>query len=613
MIVPMNKYSFLVYHGGYDDFLNDLRKIGVLHIEQKHKELSPEIQELYRLFDDVRKTIKKLNKIEPAENNANLCFEDGRMVFNRIKIIEKELDYDSHQRAQAEKELKQLEPWGSFEWDDIQVLENRGIKIRFYVCRQDKFNPEWEEQFIIREISTVGNLQYFVRIDRDNYESQIDDEIHGADEITPPKKTLAEVKDYITNLEIEENELNEEIRQIATHCKEQLVVYSLELYDTITQQNAKLQTSGEVEGKVDFIEGWVPETHKKELDEYLEKHKILYVCEKPGKDEKVPVLLKNNRFTRMFEFIGELYDLPNYNEADLTPLFAPFYMLFFGLCLGDAGYGLVFLIAGLILRKKMKNPVFKSVMTLVAWLGVSTIIMGTISGTFFGFSLIDSQISWLKPLQKFMLDSNKLFYNALLLGVVQVIFGIVVKFVGQIKRFGFLSAIPTLGWLLIILGCGGTLALSMFGMVQPETAKWLYIIFGGLGALCVFILNDIKRNPLFNIGSGLWDTYNMATGILGDVLSYIRIFALGLSGGVMGLVFNDLAINMSGNIPVLSTIIMLLIMLFGHSINIFINGIGAFVHPMRLTFVEFYKNAGFEGGGKKYRPFATYKEETKVL
>jgi V/A-type H+-transporting ATPase subunit I len=106
-----------------------------------------------------------------------------------------------------------------------------------------------------------------------------------------------------------------------------------------------------------------------------------------------------------------------------------------------------------------------------------------------------------------------------------------------------------------------------------------------------------------NIGSGLWNTYNMVTGLLGDLLSYIRLFALGLSSAILGLVFNSLAIQMSGDIPVLNIVIMVVILVIGHSINIFMSGLGAFVHPLRLTFVEFYKNAGFTGGGKKYEPF----------
>jgi len=163
------------------------------------------------------------------------------------------------------------------------------------------------------------------------------------------------------------------------------------------------------------------------------------------------------------------------------------------------------------------------------------------------------------------------------------------------------------------LGCGGTFGYATFFIVSPAVVKWLYIGFGGIGGLLVLVLNNLKRNPLINVGAGLWDAYNMVLGLIGDLLSYVRLFALGISGSVMGFVFNDLAINLSGNIPVLSPIIMILIMLIGHSINIFMSSLSSFVHPMRLTFVEFYKNSGFEGGGKKYRPFAPYKEEKTLF
>ena len=135
--------------------------------------------------------------------------------------------------------------------------------------------------------------------------------------------------------------------------------------------------------------------------------------------------------------------------------------------------------------------------------------------------------------------------------------------------------------------------------VNAEVVTYVVLAVAGL---LVFVLNNLRRNVVVNIGAGLWDTYNMVTGLLGDVLSYIRLFALGISGSVLGLVFNDLAMNMSGDIPVLKQVIMLVILLFGHGVNLFMSGLGAFVHPMRLTFVEFYKNSGFEGGGKKYNP-----------
>ena len=120
----------------------------------------------------------------------------------------------------------------------------------------------------------------------------------------------------------------------------------------------------------------------------------------------------------------------------------------------------------------------------------------------------------------------------------------------------------------------------------------------------IFFFNSPGKNPLFNLGLGLWDTYNMATGLLGDVLSYVRLFALGLSGGILASVFNSLAVGISpDNNVVIGAIVTVLIFVVGHGITIFMNTLGAIVHPMRLTFVEFYKNAEFTGGGKKYNPF----------
>ena len=198
-----------------------------------------------------------------------------------------------------------------------------------------------------------------------------------------------------------------------------------------------------------------------------------------------------------------------------------------------------------------------------------------------------------------MLDSSQLFNLALIIGVVQIIFGMILKVANLWKQAGFSAALSTIGWLVLIVGGGACYGLSMKGVDVTIPTYAVAIIAG----LLIFVLNDVRRNPVINVFSGLWDSYNMLTGLLGDTLSYIRLFALGISGAVLGLVFNDLAMNMSGDIPVVKQIIMLVILLFGHSVNLFMAGLVSFVHPMRLTFVEFYKNAGFEGGGKKYQPF----------
>ena len=145
----------------------------------------------------------------------------------------------------------------------------------------------------------------------------------------------------------------------------------------------------------------------------------------------------------------------------------------------------------------------------------------------------------------------------------------------------------------------------MLGLNLP-----VYVVYGLdalviAGAVLALFYNNPDKNPLFNLGLGLWDTYNTATGLVGDLLSYIRLFALGLTGGILGSVFNTLALDAANGVgvPVVSQLIMLFILLFGHSLNLALCVLGSVVHPLRLTFVEFYKNAGFAGGGKEYRPF----------
>jgi V/A-type H+-transporting ATPase subunit I len=470
-----------------------------------------------------------------------------------------------------------------------------------------KFDQEWEVLYNAFEIDTVGSTVYFITIT--NPEVQIDID---ADPVKISKSTAPEILEKISTIQENIQKQNKLIAEISINEYNNLKAFQAQISENIDFAKVLLSTAPAADNKVMLLEGWCPEESETPLNNFLEESDIYFETFIPTEDDKVPVKLKNNKFAKLYEMIGELYDMPNYHELDLTPFFAPFYMLFFGLCLGDAGYGLILVLVALFARKKVKEAM-KPIMSLLIWLGSATVILGTVSGTFFGYNLLESKIEWLESFKVIMLDSNQLFYTALIIGVVQIIFGMIIKAVGLVRRFGWAASLSTWGWIVVILGAGGTYALSSFAGLAPEISKWGYIIFGGAGALLIFLLNNLKRNPLINVGAGLWDTYNMATGLLGDVLSYIRLFALGISGAVMGFVFNDLALQLSGDIPVISQIVMVLIMLVGHSINIFMSGLSAFVHPMRLTFVEFYKNSGFEGGGKKYKPFSSYKEEESLF
>lgn len=611
MILRMKKYTFLVYHKQYTNFLEKIREIGLLHVIEKPEGIAEydTLREKMHLATRLKTALKQLEKRTPkdavlasADNNI-----DDLKALAKVENTLYEKDLLEQKLQTIQKERDRMEVWGSFSHERLHQLKEMGFIINFYSCNLRKFDQEWEVLHNAFEIDTVGTMRYFITITGEGEKVEID-----ADPIKLSNKNVQQ-------LDVEINEIRFSIENV----KAKLIQMSVSVYNTLKSiqkevisdidfSKVLLNTQSEAADKVMLLEGWCPEEAENELNTFLAATDVYYETTIPTDEEKVPIKLKNNSFTKLFEMIGELYDLPNYHELDLTPFFAPFYMLFFGLCLGDVGYGLIFVIAAIVFRNKV-NPALKPILTLLTWLGASTVVMGAISGNIFGYSLIESKTEWLETYKQYMLDPNKLFTTSLILGGIQIIFGITLKAVGTVRRYGFAASLSTWGWIILILGCGGTYALATFTQVPPENLKWLYIGFGGIGGLLVFVLNDIKRNPLINVGAGLWDAYNMVLGLIGDLLSYVRLFALGISGSVMGFVFNDLAINLSGTIPVLSPIIMILIMLIGHSINIFMSSLSSFVHPMRLTFVEFYKNSGFEGGGKKYSPFAPYKEEKTLF
>lgn len=602
MIVPMFKYSFLVYHAGYSDFLKEIRKIGVVHINQRNLEPTHDMQELFRHISDVDRVLKKMEWLTPEETPSRPACTSGEKVYNRIRDIEKDLEHNHHLQIHFEKELRQMIPWGDFDWKVVEHLKQKGLHIRFYNCPIKKFQPDWEDKFFLQTIGDLDGYRYFVKLEKADPNGNGFTEISGADELILPSRSLSQIKGEIKALHEKAREMDHELHQMAFHCKPLLNEYLNQLQQRLAEKNALLQTKGEVDGKVQYLEGWVPETKREALDQYLEEKNILFISSKPDEEDKVPILLKNNRFARLYEVIGQLYDLPVHNELDLVPFFAPFYMMFFGFSLGDAGYGLFIVLLATIFKRK--KPEYSSVMSLAQWLGLSTVIFGALTGTFFGINLIEANIPWLESFKQYMITTDQLFDLAIGVGVVQILFGMLLKVVNISITKGFMYSLSTIGWLILLIGSGLVYGLKSWGSITPETGKMIqYIVFGVSGIL-ILLLNHPKRNVLINFGAGLWDIYGMSTGLLGDILSYIRLFALGVSSAILGLVFNSMAMSMKPDHVIFGPLVMIIILVVGHSITIFMSSLGAFVHPIRLTFVEFYKNAGFTGGGKAYSPFA---------
>jgi V/A-type H+-transporting ATPase subunit I len=374
---------------------------------------------------------------------------------------------------------------------------------------------------------------------------------------------------------------------------------------------------GAAENHVAVFTGFAPSENDSALTEEFDKMGVLYLKSEAIEEDNPPIKLKNNWFTRQFEVFTSMYGMPVYSEFDPTPVVAPFYLLFFAMCLGDAGYGIALLLFGLMLNKGwVKISMFDGLGSIISLLGAGTIVVGTVLGTFFGMSMYEATWipEWLKSIMIVgdveipgLGNFNIQMLLAVGIGIFHICLAMIIKAVCFTKRFGFKNSLATWGWTLLIVGGVILAALGMGKLLPAQVIRWGVIIVGVLSALGIYIFNTPGRNPLMNIGAGLWDTYNMATGLLGDILSYIRLFALGLAGGMLGQAFNNLAGMVRGD-SVVSLIPFVIILIFGHVLNLLMSSLGAFVHPMRLTFVEYFKNVGYEGRGAAYNPLTKDKQ-----
>jgi len=595
MIIKMHKYTFWVYYKEYKYFLTLLQELGIVHVVEKDKSENHQMEYKHKILSKINQTLKFLKHREIEAHKVDESI-NAEVLVKDIDSKQNELQKSELALIEARKSLKKAELWGDFSIDTIQKLEEEGFFLRFFVASKKKFKPEDFAEYDFEVIAETNSQVYFVLVVRENAELAID-----AEETKLPDKSLSEINTDIVALENKIADINADFNKYAASAIPVLEREYNEVKANLEFENTIHQTETYSDEKIKLLQGWVPETRKKKIDAFLDKNKIFYLVENATKEDSIPILLKNNRYSKLFEPIGKLFSLPSYSELDLTIFFAPFFMLFFGFCLGDAGYGLVFIIGAGIYKLKAAKEL-KPILSLLQYLGLATVLFGIITGTFFGINLIETKIGFLENYRQLFLNPDKMFNLALIIGAVQIVFGMFIRAVNQARQFGFTHALSTIGWLIIIIGSSIYLGLTKAELIS-ETSTILYAILG-LGGFFVIFFSDVNANIFTRIGIGIWDVYSTVTGIFGDILSYIRLFALGLSSAILGFVINDIGMQILGSSKILGPVFFVIFLLIGHSLNILISSLGSFVHPMRLTFVEFYKNAGFKGGGKQYKPFS---------
>ena len=577
MITQMKKYTFLVFHRDYEPFLKQLRDLGVVHITQKAAGLIEDNEQLQAALqheDELRRLLKQGAPDQLLAERAN---------------IEQSI-------ADAQTAAQQAAVWGEFDPARIQQLKEAGYTLRFFVCSASAFQEEWGIKVSEKEGKT-----YFVNLDNSEL-------LEKATEIPQPEKSAAQWLHEVENLKGLLAAANARIEAWQLANIEDVKAQLKEARQQIDWQRVTLSTDKLAEGSLCLFEGFCPIDKEPELNAMLAASEVYYEETDPVVEDATPIKLHNNRFAKLFEVFTGMYGWPTYGEFDPTPILAPFYLLFFAMCMGDAGYGLVLIAFGLLTHyKKVNIEMFEGLGPIIATLGVGTTIVGLFLGTFFGMPLLEA--SWYpEALKHLIISGNVMGFDAQMvlaigIGVFHICLAMVVKALCFTKRFGFAEALSVWGWVLLIVGGLIVLSVSALLNLPSQVTKWIIIAIASVSALAIYIFNKPGRNPLLNIGAGLWDTYNMATGLLGDVLSYVRLYALGLAGGMLGGAFNSIALMVLGENPTWQWLPFLLILLFGHVLNILMSALGAFVHPLRLTFVEYFKNSGYEGKGQIYQPF----------
>ncbi|MBO5865572.1 MAG: ATPase V [Bacteroidaceae bacterium] len=611
MITKMKKLALLVYHKEYAAFLEKLREVGVVHIQERGNGVveNPEMEQKLAVAARYARIVKRLEVCAPETLKPAGDPLAAAAIMEKVDTLITDVEQHRTLQQVLDKDIATLQPWGNFDYSNVEKLNEAGYELRFFVTSAKSYQSEWESDYNAILVSEKQSRKYFVTLTPQGMAIDID-----AEPAKLPTASLASLESELAAVNARIDGFEEELVQVAQDGLNTVkAAQELQKRDI---EFTKVMLGGErVSGdKLVLLEGWVPEESVDSLKAMLDNSGAFYELRAARRGDNVPVKLRNNAFTRMYEVLTKMYGMPSGTDFDPTPIVAPFFSLFFAFCMGDAGYGLLLILFGFILKNKLGKKL-AGMMNLVITLGIFTTVMGALLGTFFGMSLLDFT-GIPQNIRDFIIAGDvelmgstydKQMLLALGIGVVHISIAMTVKAINSTVFYGFKESLSAWGWWLVVVGSVIVGSLTFLSVIPAEISKWALIAVGGLGALGIYILNNLRRNILANIGAGLWDTYNMASGLLGDILSYIRLFALGLAGGMLGATFNSLAMMVvegrEGFGAVIGWVGFGLIILVGHTLNIAMSCLSAFVHPLRLTFVEYFKNAGYDGKGQEYKPF----------
>lgn len=626
-VIPVQKVYITFHKSEKEKILEKLQDSGILHIsdigedvrkefdvydkeeEKVEKSLEDRVKSLERIIEVLEKYTKPKGFLESLfEKKEEVPKEELLKTVSSIKIDEKlqELNALIQDNVFLETRLKNLytqveflKPWEGLNLSLDTFTKGYG-RIKFLA---GKINSRYIDEIKDISFEKVYESSKFVYIIIASFEEDLDEikkklalyefeqvEFHGY-KFTPSKE-LSLINKEIEVLEEEKRIIDKLFREHAENLSTYRMLH--DYYLSILDRELVDAKGVETESAT-FITGWVEKRNIKKLEGVLSEFETVSLLKiEPDKNENVPIFLENKKVVWPFETLVRLYGLPNYREPDPTLIMAPFFAIFFALCLTDAGYGIVLMLLSYYLMKKIKAG-YDLFWTLFIG-GFATIFAGAITGGWFGniqnlwhgFNAFRDKFLLFDP----MSEPMKFFALALGLGYLQIIVGLLVGFYKKVKNGdlfdGLFNEIAWVG-ILITLPIGVYLKISIFN----------YIAIGF--ATLILLFSAKSKNLIVRVLKGAYNLYG-GIGLIGDLLSYVRLMALGIVTAGIAMAVNILTKLVFG-IPYLGYILAPLVFLGGHAFSVFVNVMGAFVHSLRLQYVEFFSKF-YENGGKPFIPFS---------
>ena len=637
-IVKMNKFNLLAFKSDRDELLNSLQAFNYVHFndlkrdeEKTYLEEVRNTERLNALDSDMTKVDYVISIIESYMKDRGLDLDndfselslegvkqrgenfDFGLIYGKIKDLVEKRENALAKRSDYQNKLSALKPWKDIDVDIDKLYDSKRVFVetgtvssQFYEQIQKALVERNLEKSLVYKVSEADKTNYIVAVSSLDEKDDLIDLIRefgfSRVKINSNKRIVDEIDDLSYNLKENQESIDGIEKEIVDFKK---YLKDLYIYKAYILNKRRKEESSEFfleTNLMNVIEGYVPvdktERFKKDVKDVLGENYILDIKEADKDDSKVPIILKNNKLVDPYEEVVKTYSLPKYNEIDPSGLVAIFYTIFTGFMIGDLGYGALAVIAILLALKFKKFPEStEKTMRLFLRISISACVFGFIFGSVFG-GIIDVPFGWIDTAK----DINELIVMSLIIGGISLFTALGVKGYMYLRDGKPMDAFYDVGFM--YMAVGGAIALAL---TKSPIAKWVMII--GIVGILLFAGRDAASIG-GRLGSGAYEVYGL-TGWIGDFVSFLRLMALVLSGGFVAYSVNIIVKMVAGagiGGLIAGAIIFIVFQLF----NMFLSYLSAYVHGLRLIYVEMF-NKFYEGGGVKFREMIEDTKFVKIL